>query len=227
MVAHRAPGGGDAAFELDGFPLPYAAPADGLELDLVRHDPSAPGASAGRAALVDARLVRLPAAAMAGFGNVPDDLTGRVYDPDGTLASREHVLPHTAQRNRIADQVLAAGAAAFIGTLLDHPTDSHRYFVPYHGEPLPGPGIWISGSDGKRLHDLLTRHPVRIRLDVDATSERAESRNIVAELPGPHGDDHPEAARQHPPQQRPASDRGTRGGPGAHHQVPPAVQLVQ
>lgn len=183
------PGGGDAAFELDGFPLPYAAPANGLELDLVRHDPSAPGASAGRAALVDARLVRLPAAAVAGFGSVPDDLTGRIYDPDGTLADQEHVLPHTAQRNRIADQVLTAGAAAFIGTLSDHPTDSHRYFVPYHGEPLPGPGIWISGSDGERLHDLLARHPVRIRLDVDSTSERVESRNVVAELPGPDGDD--------------------------------------
>jgi hypothetical protein len=183
------PGHGAAPFELDGFPLPYAAPADGLELDLARHDPNAREASTGRAALVDARLVRLPAAAMAGFGSVPDDPTGRVYDPDGTLADQDHLLPHTVQRNRIADQVFAAGAAAFVGTLLDHPTDSHRYFVPYHGEPLPGPGIWISGSDGERLHDLLAQGPVRIRLDVESTSDQVESRNVVAELPGPAGDD--------------------------------------
>lgn len=183
------PAGGEPAFEVDGFPLPYAAPADGLELDLVRHDPAAPATSAGRAALVDARLVRLPATAVAGFGGVPDDLAGRVYDPGGTLADHEHVLPHTVQRNRIADQVFAAGATAFVGTLLDHPTDSHRYFVPYHGEPLPGPGVWISGSDGERLHDLLARGPVRVRLDVESTSEPVESRNIVADLPGPEGDD--------------------------------------
>jgi hypothetical protein len=183
------PSGGDAAFEIDGFPLPYAAPADGLELDLVRHDPSTPGASAGRAALVDARLARLPAAAVAGFGSVPGDLTGRVYDPEGTLAGQDHVLPHTVQRNRLADQVFAAGAAAFVGTLLDHPTDSHRYFVPYHGEPLPGPGIWISGSDGERLHEQLARNPVRIRLHVESTSSRVESRNVVADLPGADGDD--------------------------------------
>jgi hypothetical protein len=182
-------GGAAAAIELDGFPLPYAAPTDGVDLDLVRHDPAAPAASAGRAALVDARLVRLPADAVAGLGSVPDDLTGRVYDPDGTFAGQEHVLPHTAQRNRIADQVFEAGAAAFVGTLLDHPTDSHRYFVPYHGEPLPGPGLWISGTDGERLHDLLDRGPVRVRLEVHSTSEPFESRTIVADLPGPPGDD--------------------------------------
>jgi hypothetical protein len=176
------------SFGIDGFPLPYAAPADGIELDLARHDPDVPNASAGRAALVDARLARLPADAVAGFGSVPDDRTGRVYDPDRTLAGQVHVLPHTVQRNRIADGVFEAGAAAFVGTLLDHPTDSHRYFVPYHGEPLPGPGMWISGSDCRRLHDLLDQGPVRVRLDVDSTSEPFESHNIVADLPGPPGD---------------------------------------
>jgi hypothetical protein len=180
---------GAASFEVDCFPLPYAAPADGVELELVPHDAAADGASAGRAALVDAQLARLPADAIAGFGSVPDDLTGRVYDPDGTLAGQEHVLPHTVQRNRIADQVFEAGAAAFVGALLDHPADSHRYFVPYHGEPLPGPGVWISGSDGEHLHDLLDRGPVRVRLDVESTSEPFESRNIIADLPGPAGDD--------------------------------------
>ena len=178
---------GAASFEVDCFPLPYSAPADGVELDLAPHELGAAGASAGRAALVDARLARLPADAVAGFGGVPDDLTGRVYDPDGTLPRQEHVLPHTAQRNRIADQVFAAGALAFVGALLDHPADSHRYFVPYHGEPLPGPGVWISGSDGEHLHDLLDRGPVRVRLDVESTSERFESRNVIADLPGPPG----------------------------------------
>ena len=179
---------GSAPMELDCFPLPYAAPTDGIELDLVRHDPAAPATSAGRAALVDARLVRLPPDTVAGLGSVPDDLTGRVYDPDGTFAGEEHVLPHTLQRNRIADQVFDAGAAAFVGTLLDHPADSHRYFVPYHGEPLPGPGVWISGSDGSHLHELLARGPVRARLEVESTSEPFESHTVVADLPGADDD---------------------------------------
>ena len=179
---------GATPFELDCLPLPYAAPTAGIELDLVRHDPEAPTAAAGHAALVDARLVRLPADAVAGFGSVPDDLAGRIYDPDGTLTGQEHVLPHTAQRNRIADPVFQAGAAAFIGTLLDHPTDSHRYFVPYHGEPLPGPGVWISGTDGEHLHDLLARGPVRVRLEVESTSEPFESHTVIADLPGADDD---------------------------------------
>ena len=179
---------GATPFELDCSPLPYAAPTAGIELDLVRHDPEAPTAAAGHAALVDARLVRLPADAVAGFGSVPDDLAGRIYDPDGTLTGQEHVLPHTAQRNRIADPVFQAGAAAFIGTLLDHPTDSHRYFVPYHGEPLPGPGVWISGTDGEHLHDLLARGPVRVRLEVESTSEPFESHTVIADLPGADDD---------------------------------------
>jgi hypothetical protein len=179
---------GGAPIELDCFPLPYSAPTGGVDLDLVRHDPEAPAASAGRAALVDARLVRLAPDAVAGFGSAPDDLTGRVYDPDDTFAGGEHVLPHTAQRNRIADQVFAAGAAAFVGTLLDHPADSHRYFVPYHGEPLPGPGVWVSGSDGERLHDLLAAGPVRARLEVESTSEPFESHTVVADLPGADDD---------------------------------------
>jgi hypothetical protein len=179
---------GAAPVELDCFPLPYGAPTDGIELDLFHHDPDAPAATAGRAALVDARLVRLPPDAVAGLGSVPDDLAGRIYDPDGSFVGAEHVLPHTVQRNRIADQVFDAGAAAFVGTLLDHPADSHRYFVPYHGEPLPGPGVWISGTDGERLHDLLARGPVRARLEVESTSEPFESHTIVADLPGADAD---------------------------------------
>jgi hypothetical protein len=177
-----------APFDLDCTPLPYAAPTPGLELDLAPYDEATPAAVAGRAALVDAHLVRLPADAAARLGTAPDDLTGRIHDPDGTLAGEEHVLPHTAQRNRIADGVFAAGAAAFVGTLLDHPADSHRYFVPYHGEPLPGPGVWISGTDGRRLHELLGRDTVRVRLKVDTTSEPFTSQTVVADLPGADDD---------------------------------------
>jgi hypothetical protein len=84
--------------------------------------------------------------------------------------------------------VFEAGAAAFIGTLLDHPIDSHQYFVPYHGEPLPGPGVWISGSDGERLHELLAGGRVRARIEVASTNEPVESHTVVADLPGADDD---------------------------------------
>ena len=64
-----------------------------------------------------------------------DTLSGVARDQMGNLRRWAEIWE--ANRNRIADPVFQAGAAAFIGTLLDHPTDSHRYFVPYHGEPLP------------------------------------------------------------------------------------------
>lgn len=167
------------------FPLPHAAPTAGLEAELARFDPETPESPgvAGRAALVDARLVRLPADAVARFGSAPDD-RDRVHDPDGELAGEEHVLPHTAGRNRIVEPVVEAGAAAFVGTLLGYPGDGHRYYVPYHGEALPIPGVWISGSEGERLHAELARGPVTIRLVVASTREPAETATIVGDLPG-------------------------------------------
>jgi hypothetical protein len=173
------------AFELACFPLPYGPPTGGrgIELDLVPFDPDTPEV-AGRAALVDAELARVPSGAVAGFGSAPDDLTRRAHDPDGTFVGEEHVLPHTAQRNRILDPVAAAGAAAFVGALHGHPADEYRYFVPYHGEPGTLPGCWVSDSDGERLRAALAEGPVRIRLVVESTTAQVESRTIVGELPG-------------------------------------------
>lgn len=175
---------GDEPSELSCFPLPYGAPVEGLDVELVAFDPDEPGPAAGRAALVDARVLRLPPTAAANGGSAPSDLTGRIYDPDDSFASEEHVLPHTLQRNRVVDPVVDAGAAAFVGTLLDYPGDGHQYFVPYHGEPLPLPGVWISGTDGRWLHEQLARGRVRVRLDVESTSTAFESHNLIGQLPG-------------------------------------------
>jgi hypothetical protein len=176
-------GDGDS-FAVDCFPVPYSAPVDGLELELVRFDDTDPAAVAGKAALVSAAVARIAPDALVGAGSAPVDPAGRVHDPDGSFAGTEHVLPHTAQRNRILDPVVAAGAAAFVGTLVDYPGDGHDYFVPYHGEPIPVPGVWISGSDGRRLLDLVAADPVQVRLTVRSTAVPARSRNVVGELDG-------------------------------------------
>jgi hypothetical protein len=169
---------------LDCFPVPYAAPADGLVLDLAAFDRAQPAAVAGKAALVEARVARLPPDALVTAGSAPEDTTGRIYDPDGTFAGSEHVLPHTPERRRILDPVIGAGAGAFIGTLVDYPGGGHRYYVPYDGVPRPIPGVWISGDDGAWLHDRLAAGPVQIELTIDATTTPATSHNVVGELPG-------------------------------------------
>jgi hypothetical protein len=173
---------------LDCFPVPYTAPVDGLELELAAYDTSNPGAVTGKAALYDARVARLPPTALVSAGSAPDDLSNRVYDPEGTFEGDEHVLPHTAERRRILDPSIDAGAAAFVGALVDYPGDGCRYYVPYDGQPRHIPGVWVRGSDGAWLHDQLGRGAVHVRLTVDSTTEPFESHNVVGELPGPDDD---------------------------------------
>lgn len=173
-----------AEFDVACWPLPFAAPSDGREFELVGYDDANPSATLGRAALMNARLVQVPPDAVAALGSAPAEKSGRIFDPDGSFEDEVHTLPHTAGRNRIADGVFERGAAAFIGSLVDHPIDAHRYYVPYHGEALPGPGVWVSGSDGQRLEDLLQAGPVRVRIHVESTSQRVESRNVIGELGG-------------------------------------------
>src|SRR5690606_2778316 len=72
---------GDVVRELDCHPVPYAAPADGLEVELARFDPADPAAVAGRAALEEVPLARLPADFFLRGGSAPEDLAGRVVDP--------------------------------------------------------------------------------------------------------------------------------------------------
>jgi hypothetical protein len=180
---HATPAG-SAPRQLDCFPLPYSAPTTGLEVELVAFDADRPGAAAGSAALVDAAVLRVPATGAAVGGSAPTDLTGRIYDPDGTLADEEHVLPHTIHRNRILEPVVEGGAAAFVGTLVDYPVDSCGYFVPYDGEPAPIPGVWINASDGRWLRDQLDQGSVRIRIEIDATAEPVQSDTVVGELSG-------------------------------------------
>jgi hypothetical protein len=181
------PVGGDTV-ALECFPLPYTAPVNALELELAAYDGADPTAVAGKASLYDARVVRLPATALVASGSAPRDLSGRVYDPDGTFEHGEHVLPHTVDRNRVVDASIAAGAAAFVGALLDYPGDSCRYFVPYDGRARPIPGVWVRGSDGAWLRDRLAAGPVRLRLGIDATAEPFESHNVIGELPGADDD---------------------------------------
>ena len=175
---------GGIARKLTGFPVPFAAPVTDLDVEVAAYDEHAPSGVAGRAALVDTPLIALPADLLATAGSAPKDTTGRIVDPDGTLAHATHLVPFSSQFQAVMEPSIKAGAAAFIGSLLDYPGDSHDYFVPYDGVARPIPGMWLSGSDGKWLHARLAEGPVRIRLTVASTLQKVPSHNVVGELPG-------------------------------------------
>ncbi|HEY8546475.1 MAG TPA: M28 family peptidase [Acidimicrobiales bacterium] len=168
---------------LDCFPLPFAAPCDGLEAELAAFDPSDPAAVRGRVALRDVGFLHVPADLFVPAG----ERERRVHDPDGTLGEL-HALPFGIALGTEADPVAAAGAAAFVGVLTGYPGDSCRYYVPYHGRRVEVPGVWVREDDGAWLRDRLAAGPVRVRLTVDAVDEPATSHNVVGELPGADDD---------------------------------------
>jgi hypothetical protein len=170
---------------IDCFPVPYAAPVEGLETQLAAFDPADPSLVADKASLYDVTLLRLPGDLMATSGTLPDGLTAesRSVDADGTLGG-EHVIPFGGDFTEVLEPSIAAGAAAFVGVLADYPGDSCEYYVPYDAVERPLPGVWVRGSDGERLRQLLASGPVRVRLTVATDVRTVESYNVAGELPG-------------------------------------------
>jgi len=172
---------------LDCFPVPYAAPTPeaGLALELAAYDTVDPARVAGKASLYDVTLLRLPGNFMATAGSLTEGTTpeSRSVDTDATLGD-PHVIPFGGAFQQVLEPSMSAGAAAFIGVLSDYPGDSYEYYVPYDAEERPLPGVWIRGSDGARLRDLLAAGPVRVRLAVTTDVRTVESANVVGDLPG-------------------------------------------
>ncbi|HLB23259.1 MAG TPA: M28 family peptidase [Dehalococcoidia bacterium] len=160
------------------FPLPLAADAGGLELDLVAFDRADPGKVRGAASLYDVTLMRVPHTIM------EKSFSTWSYDPAATFATGTHIQPFGREFQAVMEPSIEAGAAAFIGVLNAYPGDRREYYVPYDGEHRPIPGVWISGSDGARLRELLSAGPVRVRVSTEAVGGAITAYNIVGELPG-------------------------------------------
>ena len=171
--------------DIKHFPVPYAAPAADLDLELVAYDAAHPSAVAGKASLYTVKLITLPATTLANGGSVPKDMTGRIIDDaEHSLANGQHTVPFAPEFQNVAGPSIRDGAAAFIGTLTGSPGNTYEYYVPYTSDDLPIPGVWISESDGRWLGDQLAKGPVRVRLNVESTVSRHTSYNIVGDLPG-------------------------------------------
>jgi hypothetical protein len=169
--------GSTRKLELDCIPLPHAAPTPSLEGPLVSFDVQSPEGVKGSIALYDLPLMRVPHAALAALATWH-------YDPEATFADTTQVLPFGREFQEVMEPVIAAGAGAFVGTLSGYPSDSRDYYVPYDGVARPIPGVWVSGSDGARLRQMLASGPVRAHLTVESIREPVTTYTIVGELPG-------------------------------------------
>jgi hypothetical protein len=170
------PAGGEP-FDIPCFALPHSAPAVGLEVQLVPFDAADPSVVTDALALYDVTLNRIPHPVLRGLATWS-------YDPDGTYEGARHILPFGREIQHVMEPVMSAGAAGFIGVLAGYPGDSHDYYVPYDAVERGIPGVWISGSDGARLREMLAAGPVSARVEVDATRETITAYNVVGELPG-------------------------------------------
>lgn len=169
--------GAQEGLELDCFPLPHSASTTGLEGQMAPFEAESPERVRGGIALYNLTLMRVPHATLA-------DMATWSYDPDSTFADSMQVLPFGIERQAVMEPAMAAGAIAFVGALPDYPSDSHDYYVPYDGVARPIPGVWISGSDGGRVSEMLAAGPVHARLSVESVRQTTTSRNVVGDLPG-------------------------------------------
>ena len=169
---------------LECFPMPFTPAVDELDVELAAWNPEDRGAVAGKACLFDNGLLRVPPDIFVGNGSAPEDLTGRVYDPDGTFEGSEHVLPFGAALQDVVEPFAAEGAVAVIGMLSAYPGNSVEYYVPYTGEQHSTPGVWVAGPDGEWLTEQLAAGGVRVRLTVRSSREDITSANVIGELPG-------------------------------------------
>lgn len=163
------------------FPLPHSAPTpqgfEGLNGRMAAFGAQSPEAARNSIALYDAAIGHLP------YDGIAALATG-TYDPEGTLRGLLRTLPFAAGGQNVMDPVVAAGARAFVGTLSGYPGDSHEYYVPYRGVLQSIPGVWISGSEGARLAEMIAAGPVSAHLVVDSDIHAATSNNVIGELPG-------------------------------------------
>ncbi len=164
-------------FDVPCFPLPHSASTAGLETKLMQFDKAEPAKVRGAVALYDVTLNRIPHPVLRGLATWS-------YDPDGSYEGTRQIMPFGREIMHVMEPAMQVGAAGFIGVLAGYPGDSHDYYVPYDAVERGIPGVWISGSDGARLRNLLAECQVTARLTVDSRREVITSYNIVGELPG-------------------------------------------
>jgi hypothetical protein len=172
---------------LDATAAPHSEPGT-VVAPLARWDPTRPASVAGRIAVHDVRLMSLPAAFPASMGRAPGGTTsaagrsGWVFDPEGTFAREQHLLPFGPEMQEIMDGAIAAGAVGFVG-VPSLPGGGRDYYVPYDAEPRAIPGAHVDAADRAPLDDAIAAGATA-ELTVDATRGTVTCHNVVGELAG-------------------------------------------
>jgi hypothetical protein len=169
--------GGGTPLALPCFPLPHSAPTRDLEAELALLPEEGAGEVAGKLAVCELHLLRLPQTFMR-------ERATRSFDPDGALDTLVQVLPFGARFQHVMEPAIEAGAAGFVGILAGVPWETCDYYVPYDGVARPIPGVWLSARSGAQLRERMKAGPLRGRLVVDAVRQEIVCHNVVGWLPG-------------------------------------------
>ena len=148
--------------------------------------PRGPGGRGGQGVALRRDAAAPPGQLHGHRGSIPAGATAasRSVDPKGTLAGDRRSSPSASSSRRCSNRRSRPARRRSSACSRDYPGDSYQYYVPYDADERPLPGVWVRGSDGARLRDLLAAGPVRVRLAVATDVRTVESDNVVGELPG-------------------------------------------
>ncbi len=110
------------------------------------------------------------------------------YDPDNDLKDLDHPATWIRVGWHLYQWAAREGALGFVGILRDQPGGSCRMYAPYGFKEKnildkPIPGLWTGKKDGEALIKA-ARSGTVAELRLTGSHEKADSYNIVAEIPG-------------------------------------------
>lgn len=180
-----APAGGAQRTLADAGAVPYSkpTPAGGVRAPLVYLPPGAgisESAARGRIVVRDAVPGSIPNAVLAA-------LMWSMWDPDlGLLDPLGTYERDFLGYDRRVDDLRAAAAAGAAGIIFVHGFPRRQvagHYAPYEGERWRVPGVYVGADEGDRLKQLAA-HGGSARIVVSARRDPAETRTVVATLPG-------------------------------------------
>ena len=159
------------------FPIPYTNPVENLEADLCMlsdYD------STSRKLLVsELNLLTISVNTIKAVKGAD-----RFYDPTSEFDNLEQMIPFDYRMIKFLEPNFANETTGLIGILSGYPWETDKYYVPYDANERKIPGVYVSGSNGKKILDLMKKGKVRANLSYKATISEVTSHNILGSLEG-------------------------------------------
>ena len=189
----RVPGAAGTVQRIDAFPVSHsfipadAGPghrttgADGLTAPVVDiKGGKVDGHNVrGKIVLFDLDFL-LPTAGLLPLAEYIHDPDNTRFDPDTLTAAN----PYVTSLESTVRAAQAGGAVGFIGVLGEY-FDSNRYHNEYYRRlAMSIPGMWVTGKDGARLRNAVSRNGHRATIDLTVDRRAVTARTVVGMLPG-------------------------------------------